>query len=81
MAGPADCPLALNGRKLSVLMARRPNVAMMASGTNFTTLVHSCTAPMFFTPERLTTVGSHSPASAMTIDHPRAPSLLMKCST
>ena len=81
IADTVESPLTFHGVKLPELIASRPTVDMMTSGTNLMTDVHSCTAPMFFTPVRLIAAGIHSPTSAMTIDHTVAWPLLTNFST
>src|SRR5215472_14715577 len=74
-------PLTFQGVKLAVEMKNRPTVDMNASTANLMIVVTICTEPMFFTPDRLTDAGSHSPTStSSTVIHLVWP-LLMKCST
>src|SRR6516165_5678245 len=74
-------PLTFQGVKLALEMKNRPTVDMNASTANLMIVVTTCTEPMFFTPDRLTDAGSHSPTSiSRTVIHLVWP-LLMKCST
>src|SRR5215831_4616911 len=74
-------PLTFQGVKLALEMKNRPTVDMNASTANLMTVVTTCTEPMFFTPDRLTAAGSHSPTStSITVISLFWP-LLMKCST
>ena len=68
MADTVLSPLMFHGWKLPVLMNNNPTVDMNTSGTNFNTDVHTCTAPMFFTPVRLIAAGIHRPTSASRIE-------------
>src|SRR6516165_8519672 len=54
---------------------------MNASATNFTTVVTTCTEPMFLTPDRLITAGIHSPTSTSSTENSLLWPVLMKCST
>ena len=54
---------------------------MNASAANFTTVVTTCTDPMFLTPDRLITAGIHKPTSTSRIENSLLWPLLMKCST
>ena len=74
-------PEALNAPKFPALMNSSPTVAMNSSGTNLTTVVTSCAAPMLRTPERFTIAGTHRPAIAIAIDHPVEWPLFQKTST
>src|SRR5262249_12658722 len=56
-------PLTFQGVKLALEMKNRPTVDMNASTANLMTVVTTCTEPMFFTPDRFTAAGSHSPTS------------------
>src|SRR5215475_5141356 len=74
-------PLTFQGVKLALEMKNRPTVDMNASTRNFTTVVTTCTAPMFLTPDRLTAAGSHSPTSTSRTENSLLCPVLMKCST
>src|SRR5215475_10719606 len=56
-------PLMFHGVKLAPLMKNRPTIDTNSSATNLRIVVMSWTEPMFFTPDRLTTAGSHRPTS------------------
>src|SRR5215470_16992805 len=81
MALIALSPLTFQGVKLALEMKNRPTVDMNASAANLMTVVTTCTEPMFFTPDRLTAAGSHSPTSTSSTVIHRVWLLLMKCST
>jgi len=64
----AASSLTFHGVKLAGSMKNRPTVDTNASAANFSTVVHTCTDFMFFTPDRLINAGTHRPTSTSRID-------------
>src|SRR4026209_2625454 len=62
-------------------MKKKPTVDMNASAANLSTVVITCTEPMFFTPDRLMTAGIHRPISTRRTEAHRTWSLLTNSST
>src|SRR5215831_13671018 len=56
-------PLMFHGVKLARLMKNRPTIDTNRSAANLRTVVTIWTEPMFLTPDRLMTAGSHRPTS------------------
>ena len=70
-------PSGANGVRLSPSMKKRPTTPMMASGTNLSTVVTTCTAPVSRAPAMLTKVSSQMTAmptsAASRLFDPRSP--------
>src|SRR6478735_8486454 len=81
MADRLLSPLTFQGVKLPDETKNRPTVDMRANGMNFSTVVHTWTAPMLRTPVRLIRAGIHRPTRAIAIDQPTTLPLFRKCST